>query len=579
MSKSRAQDILDVGNKLFDDKSGLDSLCQEIAENCYPERADFTTKRTLGEDFGDHLMDSYPVLARRELGNFMSAILRPKNKPWFAATTQNDELDNDAEVGQFLEYLTNTTRTNFYDRRAKSIRATKEGDHDFVSFGQSIISVEEAPNREHLYYRGHHFRDCAWLENEIGEVDNLHRKDAMTARQMIAKFGANKVHEKIRTAAEKEPGKTFPIRVVVQPSDEYDYKGPGSKNAKGKRLPFNICYIDADHQSVIREGGLHDFIYVVSRWHTIPGFQYAFSPAAMTALPDMRLAQMLARIILEAGEKQIDPPLIAREEAVDGGTLQTGAINWIAAEYDERLGEALRTLKIDADMRIGFEMRKDVREMITRAWFLDKLSLPEPGTDRTAYEVARIIEDHVRNLLPLFEPMEVEYNSALLDKTFSCLMNMNKFDWSRDRPGALAGREITWTFKNPMQEASQRILVSQFGEVLQLIKAASEFGLQASPIKIQTALDDAIRGTSAPSLWRKTKAEIEAEEKQAAMRQRIAGAMQEVNAGADVAQKVGDAAQSLQMAGLSQPPQSTAKVQPPIGVGPAANINDARAAA
>jgi hypothetical protein len=210
-------------------------------------------------------------------------------------------------------------------------------------------------------------------------------------------------------------------------------------------------------------------------------------------------------------------------------------------------------------MTVAFELRRDVREMMQKAWFLDRLQLPEAGKQMTAYETAQRIEEHVRNLLPLFEPMEVEYGNQLLDRAFYTLDNMKAFDWGL-MPELLKGRDIFWTFKNPMQEASERILVSQFGEVLQLVKAAQEFGLQASPVKIDIALKDAVRGTSAPSTWRKTEEEEEAEAREAAVRAKIAGAAQELATAGQVAEQVGKGAQQLQQAGaLPLPPHQAAE--------------------
>ena len=98
------------------------------------------------------------------------------------------------------------------------------------------------------------------------------------------------------------------------PADDYDYIGEGSKAKGGKRLPFVVVYVDADNLQILKEGGLHDFPYAVPRWHRIAGYPYGFSPAALTSLPDARMAQMLASIILESGEKTVDPPIVALEE-------------------------------------------------------------------------------------------------------------------------------------------------------------------------------------------------------------------------------------------------------------------------
>ena len=81
MSKARAKELIDFGDRMFSDKGNLDSLNQEIAENVYPTRACFTREINIGDNYADDQMDSYPSLARRELGNAMSAVQRPKGRP------------------------------------------------------------------------------------------------------------------------------------------------------------------------------------------------------------------------------------------------------------------------------------------------------------------------------------------------------------------------------------------------------------------------------------------------------------------------------------------------------------------
>jgi len=77
-----ARHLIEVGNGLFSKKaSGWDALCQDIAEQFYPLRADFTSSLSL-TSLGDDLMDSYPVQARETLGNAPNAMLRQGD--WFA---------------------------------------------------------------------------------------------------------------------------------------------------------------------------------------------------------------------------------------------------------------------------------------------------------------------------------------------------------------------------------------------------------------------------------------------------------------------------------------------------------------
>lgn len=550
MTDQRAQELVDLGNKLFSKKEPLNSLMQEIALQFYPARATFTMAGDyLGRDHADHLHDSYPVLVRRELGNAISATLRPRDQQWFRATTLDEERDAVPENARYLDYVTSTMRTSMYDMRAKFVRATKEGDHDYITFGQTVISVEEGPDRSHLYYRANHLRDCAWLENDVGEVDHLHRKDRMSARNMMRRW-SKKCHKTVEDACKKEPGQEFNIRCIQMPSDEYDYTGPDAKSRRtGKRHPFIMCYLDADNGKMLAEIPSPDFIFVVPRWQTLPGLQYAVSPATSIALPDGRLAQSMALMILEAGEKAIDPPIAADGEVFREFNLQSGAMTWADLATDRKITDAFTPININPDMRTAFAMRADLRDMLAKAFFIDKLALPEATDKMTATEIRARLEEHVRNLLPLFEPMEHEYNGRLLDKTFFRLRLMRGFD-TASMPDDLSGANISWGFKNPLQEASTRILAAQFREALEIEAGALQAGVSAPRLNVSLARDDAIRGIGVPAKWRRSEDEILAEAEAKAQAAATEKATLQAGAVAQIAQQAGDAAQSLQVAGL-----------------------------
>ncbi len=549
MSDQRAAELIDLGNKLFSKKEPLNSLMQEIALQFYPVRATFTMSGDyLGRDHADHLNDSYPVLVRRELGNSISATLRPRDQKWFMATSMDEERDQIPENAKYLEYVSQTIRTAMYDVRAKFVRATKEGDHDFITFGQTVLSIEESPDRTHLYYRAHHLRDCAWLENDIGDVDHIHRKDRMSARTMKRRFKEDRLHQSVKDACKKDPGQEFNVRCVMLPSDEYDYTGPDAKS-KGRKLPFVMCYVDADNGKMLAEIPSPDFIFVVPRWQTLPGLQYAVSPATSIALPDGRLAQTMALMIMEAGEKAIDPPMAADSEVFREFNIAAGAMTWADLQGDRKIGDVFQTIPINADMRTAFAMRADLREMLAKAFFIDKLNLPQVGPDMTATEVRARLEEHVRQLLPLFEPMEHEYNARLLDKTFSRMRIMNKFSTAQ-MPDELSGAEISWGFRNPLQEASTRILVQQFREAIEVEMGAQQVGVGVARTDFALARDDAVRGIGLPARWRRNDDDMAAEAEAKAKEAMAAKAAQEASALAQIGQQAGDAAQSMQAARL-----------------------------
>ncbi len=317
-----AQQLIKQGDHLFGKKSPILNLWQEIADQFYPERADFTVCRSLGSEFADHLMTSYPVMARRDLGNSFSSMLRRDN--WFnLKTSYNDNLDYEGRV--WLDWARDVQRRAMYDKRSQFVRATKEGDHDYAAFGQCAISVELNKNADGLLYRCWHLRDLAWAENAEGVIDTVHRNWSPTARDLIQIFG-NKVHQKVTSKADKEPFCEVKCRHIVVPSEDYSDKF---------KTPYVSIYIDIENKHIMEEVGVFNKVYVIPRWQTVAGSQYAYSPATIVALPDARLIQSITRVLLEAGEKAVDPPLVASREVFrDDFNLMAGGVTWADVEMD-----------------------------------------------------------------------------------------------------------------------------------------------------------------------------------------------------------------------------------------------------
>ena len=533
------EELIKLGDKLFEKKLPLHALWDELALNFYPERADFMSDHTFGAEFASHLTESFPAQARAELSSTLSAMLRPRGRLWALLQTMDDALNRKPANAQWLERQSQIVRAHMYDQRARFVRATREGDNDYVTFGNAVLSVEEAPNRDHLLYRGWHLRDCAWMENDIGVIDHNHRKMKMTARAQQLRWG-NKIHKSVKRAAEKEPQKEFQVRHVVLPAEEYDGK---------VKLPFASIYIDPEHKHLISASGVPVFNYVIPRWHTLSNSVYAFSPSAIIALPDARFAQTLSQILIEAGEKAIDPPAIATEESIRSDiNLMSGGITWVDAQYDERLGPPLRYLENKGNFNLGLEYRQDNRETISRSFFLNKLNLPD--IDRmTATEVNERIREFVRANLPLFEPMETDYNPQLLDVTFAILANANVIEFD-SMPDDLAGMERSFDFESPIQDAEERVHVAQFSELLQLVGAGQEAGA-TNPADLDVALKDAARGTGGPARWWLTDDQVEARRQQEEEQRRLAEAAAVISEGAGVAGDVAAATQGLQEAGLA----------------------------
>lgn len=548
--RASVKQLIQQGDSLFTKRSGLDSFWQEIAEQFFPERANFTHQRHTSHQWDTGLMTSVPALMRRELGDTFSAMLRPRGQPWFWCRTADDDINDDPSAKKWLDWVTDRQRRIMYDARAHFVRTTKQGDQDFAAFGQCVLSVDVNRDRDGLIYRSWHLRDVAWSENAELEIDTVHRKWKVQAR-VLANLFPKTVDKRVKELVEKEPFKEINCRHIVLPADQWAITDKDYANARG--FPFVSLYIDVDNETLLEERPRKRLGYIIPRWQTVSGSQYAYGPSYV-AIADARLLQQMTLTLLEAGQKAVDPPLIAVGEMINGGVnAYAGGVTWVDADYDERLGEVLRPMTVDkSGLNWGTEQSLRVEQIMSRAFYLDQIKMPQfDGQPRTATELRMVYEQWVRSALPLFEPLEVEYNSAICDETFQLALENGAFGNLMEMPPVLRGQEVRFEFDSPIQGATKRAASQAFLESANLLAVAAQLDPNAIAVfNSQTALRDALDGTGARSDWLNTEEEAAQiiDARQQAQQEQMA--VQQIGQGAEIAQGVGKAGQELAAAGI-----------------------------
>lgn len=491
------QNLLDAGDRLFGKRENLLSFWQSLAENFNPVAADFTSSRCLGEDYASDLMTSYPLLVFRDLTDQFGSMLRPSDKEWASMYVAGL---NDHEGKAWLQWATGVQRRAMYDRRAQFVVAAKDGDRNFGLTGQAVLSVELMPDRKSLLYRSWHLRDVAWSDGLDGAAECVHRKwNNATAAQLASLFGEKNLHPKVREclAPGRDPYTEINVRHIVMPTAQYH-------GETRFRTPLVSIFIDVDNQHLMEVTGQRVSPYVIPRWQRISGTQYAVSPATVCALPEARLLQAMTFTLLEAGEKFTNPPLIATQEMIRSDIdVQAGGVTWVSADYDERTGEVLRPLTQDkSGMPLGLELQQRSELMIRSAFYMDRLTLPVRGPDMTAYEVSQRVQEYIRNTLPLFEPMEVDYNGGLCERTFEVLLQNGGFGPPDSIPESLLGEEIEFKFASPLRDAVDKEKGQIFLQASELIAQAGALDPGApSVVNASEALRDALEGIGVPLRW------------------------------------------------------------------------------
>lgn len=490
------QTVIENGDKLFSERSGLLLMWQEFAEHFYYDRAQFTGAPSLGQEYARQAYSSDGALYRREMGNLFQPMIRPAD--FFEVKAADDDRNKNSEARDWLQDATSLMRKVMYTTTSRYYTSTVLTDHDFVTFGQGVLEACARKDRRGVYYRNWHLRDVAWSQDEAGAVTDVHRNETTTLRNLVSTFG-DKVPAALRRDAEKDPFGKVEARHVVVPSDAYDL---GIVQRPDR--PFTSLWVLPKHGEVLEVLPRMYKGYVIPRGLPVDGTQYGSSPFTSIIIADARTAQALERILLEAGEKAVDPPLVGTLEVVRGDVgMYAGGITWVDAEYDERLGDAIRPLNIDSSgLGFGADMaeRFNVRQRI--GMMLDKVSLPETN-GKTAYEVKKIVEQQMRSQIPIFGPIEAEYSEPLCSETFLVMRSLGAFP-SQDIPEALQGENVDFEFKSPLADLEGDKLKAALAEGMEIIGAAAQYDQTVAQIPDPMAITrDMLQRVGWPEDWMK----------------------------------------------------------------------------
>ncbi|MDR4898955.1 portal protein, partial [Yersinia kristensenii] len=197
----------------------------------------------------------------------------------------------------------------------------------------------------------------------------------------------------------------------------------------------------------------------------------------------------------------------------------------------------------------GINIRDDVREMISQAFYLDKLTLPSVR-EMTAYEVSQRVQEYIRQALPIFAPIEYEYSGDLCEMSFDILMRGGAFGSPMDIPESLRGQEVKFTFQSPLQDAIGKEKQGLLQNAAQMLGVAAQIDpTVVADVDIRVAFRDAMDGFGVPAKWMRSEDDANQLIQQQAQQEQAQAAVDDVQQGASVMQNVAAAAQAAEAIG------------------------------
>lgn len=415
------EDICRQFNQLCGNRGTWEAHWEEIAERVLPRQIGFMGERTDGEKKTQKVFDSKPMIALERFAAVMDSMLTPRAQRWHNLKTTDEALNRDFQVQDWFYKVNNILYSARYAPRANFAGQNFERWTSVGAFGTGSLFTDFEPG-EGLRYRCVNLRDTYFLENHQGVIDTVFRKFCYTARQAQQRFGDKMLPERIKKALENpaQQDRKFDFLHLVAPRQDFD---PNRADARGK--PYGSWYIALDDKQLVAPaGGYTSFPYSVSRYVTAPDEVYGRSPA-MSALPDIKMLNEMAKTDIRAVHKLIDPPILLHDDGILGGgamtvNLKPGGLNVGGVN---RNGQAMmQPFGTGARVDINEQKMEQRRQSIDDAFLVTLFQILVETPRMTATEALIRAQEKGMLLTPTMGRQQSEALGPLIERELDLLM-------------------------------------------------------------------------------------------------------------------------------------------------------------
>lgn len=446
------KEIVSRFEHLEDRRANWDTHFQELADYMLPRKADIVRKRSRGEKRMELIFDGTALQAVDLLSASLHGMLTSGATPWFHLAIKDPDINRNDEVQRWLE-----------DSSKRMIRAFNQSNFetevhemyvDLVVFGTGCMFVEM--DGENLRFSTRHISEFYIAEDQFGLVDTVFRKYKIPARQAVQRFGYEAVGQFIQRKFDKKPDEEVTLLHAVLPRDDRDPEKQDNKN-----MPYASVYICMETKMAINISGFQELPYVVPRFLKATGEVMGRSPA-MVALPDVKMINLMSKTIIQAAQKQIDPPLLVPD---DGFLLpirtQPGGLNF----YRAGSRDTIVPLNTGANIPIGLQMEEQRRAAIRSAFYVDQL-LSGATPNMTATEVVQRQEERMRVIGPVLGRLMNEMLRPLIDRAFAIML---RNEMLAAAPEILQGRDIDIEYVSPLARAQKSSSLNSTMKALEIL--------------------------------------------------------------------------------------------------------------
>jgi hypothetical protein len=415
---------------------------------------DFSSTMTnnRGEVRTTKIYDGTPVWAMKQLAAGLQSFVTNPIERWFSlAMSDNGPLS--ADELSWLEIVSDI----IYNEYSRPICAMHSSSHemylDLSSFGTGVIYQDWSNKAGGIVFRSFALPSCYIDESADGYVDTLFRTIPWTRRQIAQEFGEDNLPPKIK---EKPVDKSTEFNAIhaVFPRDDADMN-----DFLNTKMPYASIWYVEETKEVLRNSGYKTFPYHVARWSKMSGEIYGRG-AAVDALPDIKMLNAMAKTIIKAAQKMVDPPLMVPDE---GYILPLSTAPGSLMFYTPG-SENIVPLEFRGNIPVGLDMLAQKQDQIAKAFHVDWLLRMKKKERQTAAEVYDDRNEMLRQMAPELGRLQAEFAGPMLARTFSILLDHGKIPFG---PMSVLQRGLGIEYRSQLARAQEATKADDINKFMQ----------------------------------------------------------------------------------------------------------------
>jgi hypothetical protein len=581
VSGGLAADIVARTDQLATDRAGWEAEWRQLADYCLPTASrgmsltgsvrpayDNMIQGSSTKDASRKRFDSTAMTAIDRLSAGMESLVTPQSEKWHGLGVDDPLAPEPTdEESQWFERVRDKLFAVRYEADAGFITANQKAIRSAVTFGTAVVFLEEAFGAQTkdqralpIFYRHIPLSQSLIAVNAQGTPDTLHRRFAMTARQMVQRFGEF-VSPRTKALAGDPKKMDTQVSVIhaVYPRDEAGTRGNTNRHA-----PFCSVYVEEDGKHIIGESGFFEFPYIVYYWLQADESAYGESPA-MLALPDILGLNVARKATLQAMQQWVKPPLaVAHDGVMNRPNLNSGATNFGAIDANGRL--KIQPILTSQDPSIAMKIIDAERQGVRESLYSNLFQILIQNPQMTATEAMLRANEKGELLGPSGAKIQAAL-SRMIDREYGILERKGAFERgaSLEPPRSVWGKSVGVEFSSPLDRLRQ---MKEANGIMHAYQAAGQIAAVRGDPSIFDNFDDdkALKIVSevngAPMSIMRTSEQVDELRAQRAQAQKAQQAMAAAEQAARTAKDAVPAAQGMQQLAANAQAGPTAPLGP-----------------